>query len=203
MWFIIIASVVSLIIILVANRGGSGSGDSFPASSVPTGEAVATYMLNFVDDFMDEKDIHFLNSSPLTRDETAFFATFAIRALALCAIGRGRSAVKFENGFMNAAKKRNSSQFLKMVDERGEFYDRVLASKGNFSKGLSAVFEEFQLVIKYDIMKGKYAPFSESSPLPLLGFKEDAAIQQETEMFHRRLIETMYPVICALEKAFH
>ena len=203
----VIICVIILIFVFARNNNTStaststvNSADNF---SFSVGEDTAKRMLDFVDDFMGNPNVEFLNSSPLVKDETAFFATFTIRVLLLCAIGRGKNAEAFEDGFMTAARRRNSWQFITMISDRGELYDKILASYDSAPDGLDEVFEKFQLLIKYDIATEKYTPDLESLPLPLLGTITDFSVRQEATQFRRLLIETMYPVFCHLAQIFH
>lgn len=209
----IISAIICIIIFVVifAARSGTSTASSSSTSaansadnfSFSVGEDTAKRMLDFVDDFMGNPNVEFLNSSPLVKDETAFFATFTIRALLLCAIGRGKNAEAFEDGFMTAARRRNSWQFITMISDRGELYDKILASYDSITDGLDDVFEKFQLLIKYDIATEKYTPDLESLPLPLLGPITDFSVRQETLQFQRLLTEAMYPVFCRLGQIFH
>jgi len=104
---------------------------------------------------------------------------------------------------MTAARRRNSWQFITMISDRGELYDKILASYDSAPDGLDEVFEKFQLLIKYDIATEKYTPDLESLPLPLLGTITDFSVRQEATQFRRLLIETMYPVFCHLAQIFH
>lgn len=199
---------VAIFVIVFAARGGTSTASTSTVNSADNfsfnvGEDTAKRMLNFVDDFMGNQNVEFLNSSPLVKDETTFFATFTIRALLLCAIGRGKNAEAFEDGFMTAVRRRNSLQFITMISDRGEIYDKILASYDSIPDGLDDVFEKFQLLIKYDIAVEKYAPNPESLPLPLLGPITDFSVRQETLLFQRLLSETMYPVFCRLGQIFH
>ena len=202
-----IICVVIFVIIFAARSGTSTAStstvDSVDNFSFTVGEDTAKRMLDFVDDFMGNQNVEFLNSSPLAKDETVFFATFTIRALLLCAIGRGKNAEAFEDGFMTAVRRRNSLQFITMISDRGELYDKILASYDSIPDGLDDVFEKFQFLIKYDIAVEKYAPNPESLPLPLLGPITDFSVRQETLLFQRLLSETMYPVFCRLGQIFH
>lgn len=136
------------------------------------------------------------------KNETAFFAIFTIRALALCAIGRGEMAEAFEDGFMTAARQRNGWQFITMISDRGELYDQILASYDSIPDGLDAVFEKFQFLIKYDIVLGEYTPHPESSPMLLLGPLTDFEVRQETLQFQNLLVEVMTPVFSRLGQIF-
>lgn len=199
---------VAIFVIIFAARSGTSTAststvDSADNFSFNVGEDTAKRMLDFVDDFMKNQNVEFLNSSPLAKDETTFFATFTIRALLLCAIGRGKNAEAFEDGFMTAVRRRNSLQFITMISDRGELYDQILAHYDSIPDGLDDVFEKFQLLIKYDIAVEKYAPNPESLPLPLLGPITDFSVRQETLLFQRLLTETMYPVFCRLGQIYH
>ena len=59
-----------------------------------------------------------------------------------------------------------SETISKMVVNRLSFYRYVFESKSNIKDAVQALVEEFEYIIKTDIINGKYIPFSETSPLP-------------------------------------
>ena len=76
-----------------------------------------------------------------------------------------------------------SETISKMVVNRLSFYASVLNSKSNVKEVVSALVEEFEYIIKTDVINGEYMPFSASSPLPILGFDKDMMCQIEARNY--------------------
>ncbi len=74
--FAIICVVIFVIIFAARSDTSTASTstvDSVDNFSFTVGEDTAKRMLDFVDDFMGNQNVEFLNSSPLAKDETGFF----------------------------------------------------------------------------------------------------------------------------------
>ena len=153
----------------------------------------------------------YLNHSELTRVDAVIFSSYLNYMLILSdarnkniasqVVGRYFEFVKqileedggcFDCDIMPAT-------ISEMVDNRLEFYASVLNSKSNLKEAVSALVEEFEYIIKTDIINGEYIPFSASSPLPILGFDKDIMCQVEarnypaftTEMLKEPLAELL------------
>lgn len=212
MWFIIIASVVSLIIILAANKGAPAPEEpnwkalkksrSHPVTPESAGETLATGMLGVIDNVLGDEHTRFLNRSELTQNETIFFSAYFICSIAMGSIGGGSRAAEFEKSFTSVVKQRIGPIYSKMYVGRSDLYNRALESRSDAADGLAAVFIEFEFVIAHVIATGKFESFLNPTPLALLG-TQNFFLHDEVHRFQLRLIESMHPGICALEKAFH
>ena len=77
------------------------------------------------------------------------------------------------------------------LDNRFAFYDSVFVSKADMNDGVAALLEEFEYIIKTDIINKGYVPYSSQSPLPILSFDEDVAFQIEVKAFYNEFIDKM------------
>ena len=91
----------------------------------------------------------------------------------------------------------------KMMANRLSFYTSVFQSKSNAKDAIEALVEEFEYIIKTDIIQDEYIPFSKSSPLPILGFEEDLRCQMEVRnypSFSAKMLEKPISILLKLIK---
>jgi len=144
--------------------------------------------------FNQNDNCSYLNKSKATYADTAIFSFFVVRAICIMSAPNRAKAEEFSNAYVSTskayAKKTFSlgSSFDKQFDNRTDFYDRVFATKTNKADMLAAVLEEFEFIIKSDILRNGFAPFSESSPLPILDFDEDMHCQFEVNGYYKYLL---------------
>lgn len=142
----------------------------------------------------------YLCKSPLCSCDTTIFTLFVVRALSLHACPTREKAQWFSDYYVPLVIKgielrygSSIPQLTDMIENRTEFYDRVLMSKSSLGEGLNAIFEEFEYVIKTDIIQKTYSPFSEKSPLPLLGMPEDHSCQIQISNFCKNILRFLAP----------
>lgn len=137
----------------------------------------------------------FLNESELTRVDAVIFATY-MNQLIIASEAHSRKIAEqvidryvefvcqileadggcFDGGIV-------PSTIRPMMKNRFAFYTQVIQSKSNITTGISAIVEEFEYIIKTDILERQYKDFSASSPLPILGFDKDFICQIEAQRF--------------------
>lgn len=164
------------------------------ASPIITAAQELAYLtIEAADHILSKKDCSFLNKSKYTKADTLIFSCFVIRALGIMAASNREKAELFSNSFVSSfnglARLKYALQpsYLEDFDERAAFYDRIFAQK-SIDEKFPAIVEEFEYVIKTDILQDKFADFYESSPLPILGFPEDMLCQAEVVSYFRFLI---------------
>lgn len=142
----------------------------------------------------------YLCKSTLCSCDTTIFTLFIVRALSIYACPTEEKAHWFDDYYVSLVirginyRYGNSIQnIFDMIDNRTEFYDRIFMSKPSFDEKLEAVFEEFEYVIKTDIIHRRYVPFSESSPLPILGTPDDHACQVQISNFCHNILRFLAP----------
>ena len=143
----------------------------------------------------------YLGYSELTKADTAIFACFLMRAICLGSASSRESAQNFSDVYVRAFKRKACSMYFKndhatferMFANRTSFYDRVYLSKHEIEDKLSAIIEEFEIIIKSDIVNKEYSDFSEKSPLPILsdGIFGDMKCRMEVISFYQQLPEML------------
>ena len=142
----------------------------------------------------------YLCKSPLCSCDTTIFTLFVVRALSIYACPTEEKAHWFDDYYVplviKGLKYRYTNtipQLDDMINSRTGFYDRVFMKKPSLDDKLNAVFEEFEYVIKTDIIHKQYTPFSESSPLPILGMPDDHACQVQISNFCHNILRFLAP----------
>ena len=142
-----------------------------------------------------EQKNSFLNSSELTRTDAVIFAAFLNHLLIASEAKNknvGDQVIHRYLDFVSQILEDNggcfdedipSSTISEMLDNRLDFYSTTLRSKPILETAIAALVEEFEYIIKTDIIEGKYKPCSKSSPLPILGFEKDIRCQADAMNF--------------------
>lgn len=142
-----------------------------------------------------EKENSLLNGSELTRTDSVIFSAFLNYLLIVSEAKNkniGDQVSQRYLSFVFQILEENggcydddipSSVIREMVDNRLAFYLMILHSKPNVTAAIAALVEEFEYIIKTDIIEGAYKPFSKSSPLPILGFERDISCQIDAKSF--------------------
>ena len=137
----------------------------------------------------------FLNKSELTRVDAVIFATYMNQLIIASAAHSRKVAdqvidryVEFvcqiledDGGCFDGGIA--PSRIRPMMKNRFAFYTQIIQSKRNITAGISAIVEEFEYIIKTDILEGQYKEFSSSSPLPILGFDKDFICKIEVQNY--------------------
>lgn len=142
----------------------------------------------------------YLCKSSLCACDTTIFTLFVVRALSIGACPTEEKAHWFDDYYVPLVIKGIEYRYRseipeldEMISNRTDFYDRVFASKGFLQEKLNAIFEEFEYVIKTDIIQKEYIPFSESSPLPILGMPDDYSCQTQVSNFCHNILRFLAP----------
>ena len=143
---------------------------------------------------LKQKD-SFLNYSELTRLDSVIFSAYLNQLLILSYAKNKDLAHQVINRYFSFVKQIleedggcfdydfPSETVTEMMVNRISFYKSIFQSKPNVKMALNAIVEEFEYIIKSDIINGEYKPFSASSPLPILGFEKDFACQIEARKY--------------------
>lgn len=142
----------------------------------------------------------YLCASGATKLDTVLFSCFILRAICIMSTRNRVKAVAFSNEYVSSVTNLAKDLFFdsfnpSIVDSRFAFYDRVFAKPEGFEKSISAVMEEFEYIIKTDINQDRFAPFSESSPLPILGFDADLHCSIEVNSYFKFLLANVKEVL--------
>ncbi|MBQ3069325.1 MAG: hypothetical protein IJD01_05210 [Clostridia bacterium] len=136
-----------------------------------------------------------LNNSELTRTDAVIFAAF-LNHLLIASDAKNKKISKevidrylafvfqilkedggcYEHGIPSLTIK-------EMVENRFCFYLKIFRSNSNLKAAITALVEEFEYIIKTDIIEQKYIPFTESSALPVLGYEKDISCQIDAKSF--------------------
>lgn len=137
-------------------------------------------------EFKEKANPQFLSKNDLVQYDMVLFACFITRASVIAHIKNGFEARMFDSKYIKQVLLGADSLFTPRIDinemfeNRMDFYDELIAE----GKDLSALFEEFEYIIKTDIINdGIYEPFSKSSPLPILSFETDFFVRTEVQQF--------------------
>lgn len=142
----------------------------------------------------------YLCKSSLCSCDTTIFTLFVVRASSIVVCPTEEKAHWFNDYYVplviKGIKFRYDSEIPEldeMILSRISFYDRVFDSKDSFQGSLNAIFEEFEYVIKTDIIHKKYIIFGEKSPLPILGMPDDYACQAQVSNFCKNILRFLAP----------
>lgn len=142
----------------------------------------------------------YLCKSPVCSCDTTIFTLFVVRVLSIYSCPTEEKAHWFSDYYVPLVIRGiefryadSIPQLDEMLSNRIEFYDRVFASKADFPDRLEALLEEFEYIIKTDIIKKEYTPFSESSPLPILGAPDDNACRIQAANFFKNILRFLAP----------
>ena len=143
------------------------------------------------------KENCFLGSYDITRADTIAFVTFVVRAMVIGSTDDREVAELFSNDYVSSMVKViehfyiQKSELNSFLDNRFGFYDEVFASHDGIEDKISALIEEFEYIIKTDIINKKYVPYSSESPLAVLSYDKDEACQIEVQAFYNEFMEKM------------
>lgn len=142
----------------------------------------------------------YLCKSTLCSCDTTIFTLFIVRALSIYSCPTEEKAHWFDDYYVSLVIRGINYRYgdsipnvFDMMDNRTEFYERIFTSKPSLDNKLEAVFEEFEYVIKTDIIQKQYAPFSETSPLPILGMPDDQACKIQISNFCHNILRFLAP----------
>ncbi|MBE5777010.1 MAG: hypothetical protein E7326_05830 [Clostridiales bacterium] len=156
-----------------------------------------------INKFSKNKDLEYLCYSKYTKMDSVLFACFLVRAMCIGASTNQSRAIDFSNRFMDkfassaqaTHSPNDSSLFQRMFNNRMSFYDRIFMSKSGIENKISAILEEFEYIVKADIVNGGYSEYTETSPLSLLpdGIMGDMKLREEAVSFFQTLPSIISP----------
>ena len=128
----------------------------------------------------DQNTQSFICRTSLACCDSVIFAAFLLRMLCLVDVSDQTIATEFTNEYIPlicvAAKKIFMPQynsFDELFDNRIMFYEKILMSNKGSSDIMQALLEEFEIILKADVLYGKFVPFYPTSALPILGIDQD------------------------------
>lgn len=126
--------------------------------------------------------------------DTVIFSCFLIRALCIMSSHNHSLAYDFSKEYIDSVislakiEFHTDEDFEKIFNDRADFYDRVFVKKTGIHNKIPAIIEEFEYIIKSDIIENGFALFSENSPLPILGIFEDMQCRNEVSAYFQFLL---------------
>ena len=132
-------------------------------------------------------------NNDLTSCDAVIFFFFVILYLRQSKSGLEQGAKDFKKEYTNhfidflVSRFDFMTKIEEMFDNRSSFYERVVNKEYDPKNKFRALIEEFELIIKTDLIKRQYCPFSETSPLPLLGIQEDLKVRMEISLILKNL----------------
>lgn len=163
-----------------------------------------------VNKFSQVVESEYLCQSKLTKLDSAIFACFIIRAVCLGASRNRALAVafseKFVQRFLVYAKDIYAPDDIQLLQKafnnRTSFYDRVFVSKEGINAKMKAIAEEFELIIKTNIVNDDFVEYCETSPLCILpnGLFGDMKCNIEVIGFYKALPELTSPYLEKVQK---
>ena len=129
-----------------------------------------------VNKFSQVVESEYLCQSKLTKLDSAIFACFLIRAFCLGSSQNRTLAAAFSEKFVGSFLVYTKDIYVsddiqllqRIFNNRTSFYDRVFMSKEGISAKVKAITEEFELIIKTDIVNDDFVEYCETSPLCIL-----------------------------------
>lgn len=137
----------------------------------------------------------FLNNSELTRTDAVIFSAFLNHLLIVSDAKNKYVREQVVNRYLEFVYQIieedggcfeygiPSCTITKMIENRFSFYSSIFQLKPNIGEAIKALVEEFEYIIKMDVLYGEFRPFSASSPLPILGFDKDVRCRIETKNY--------------------
>lgn len=155
---------------------------------------LATVTVIPVESMSSKEEYPHLLSSEATKLDTVLFSCFMLRAICISSSRNRNKSIEFSNEYVssviNLAKELFEDCFdSEIVSSRFAFYDSIIARNCSFLDSINAIIEEFEYIIKTDIIQKKFAPFSKTSPLPILGIDEDMLCKIEVVSYYKSLLE--------------
>lgn len=210
MWITIAILAVLGIVLFFAEKHTSQKSSEIPPSEIPRNTANGISNKSFaiikastdlahstVKSALSIDTVEFykcLRNSDYTRVDTIIFSSFIVRALCIMSGEDRHSASEFSNEYVSSVIDLTSNAFSLNTSiptafvNRYEFYDSIFAKKQGVDEKISAVLEEFEYVIQTDIIQNELAPFSESSPLPILGIDVSMQCSIEVRCYFKSLL---------------
>ena len=83
--------------------------------------------------------------------------------------------------------------FEKMFENRMAFYDRIVEKNQDNKNILKILVEEFEIILKSNLINKGYSDFSETSPMPILDFFKDFEYSAEINSFFNNMPKMLAP----------
>ncbi len=171
-------------------------------------DKLAEVTVDKIREYCSENRMAFTGRSDLTRCDTILFATFMIRFFCITASDNRKIAEKFSNDYVSGIEDRIQQVYARriedlseMISNRWDFYDRVFMDKENDDEGIAAVIEEFEYIIKTDIIEKAFVPYNEKSSLPVMSITDDYACRAEVQSIVMKIPELVSPYFEEIQDA--
>ena len=80
-----------------------------------------------------------------------------------------------------------------MFENRMAFYDRIVEKNQDNKNILKILVEEFEIILKSNLINKGYSDFSETSPMPILDFFKDFEYSAEINSFFNNMPKMLAP----------
>lgn len=143
-----------------------------------------------------------ISSSDITCCDTILFSCFVIRAMCLNSAVTHSLAVEFSKKFVSEIVDKTLETysslepfFDQMFENRMSFYDRIVEKNQDSENILKVLADEFEIILKSDLINNGYKDFSETSPLPILGIFKDFEYSTQIKTVFGNLPELVSPYL--------
>lgn len=116
----------------------------------------------------------FLFCNDIASADAVFFSCFILRVTCIMSTQNRTAAEHFSDSYISYILKLTKEVFLQeditqeMFDNRTNFYDQIISSKGGLTDGIPALMQKFEFIIQTDLIEKRYVPFSSYSPIPVM-----------------------------------
>ena len=155
---------------------------------------LAVLTVKAIDMLSDKHSNMIIADNDLTKCDSIIFCCFVIRAFCLFEAASREVAINFSEEYIDSIKGLLKQKFIslnsyvsKMFDNRAICYDKVFASKIEPEDKFKSILEEFEKIIKLDLINKAYTPVNVTSPLPILSIDLDVKIRNESNMLFNDL----------------
>ena len=177
----------------------SQSKGSFPSFD-ETISSLASATVQIPQIIKDQHEDSIICNNDISCGDTILFACFVVRAMCLNATATHSIAVEFSKKYVQEIVDQTlehypslSLFFEKMFENRMAFYDRIVEKNQDNKNILKILVEEFEIILKSNLINKRYSDFSETSPMPILDFFKDFEYSAEINSFFNNMPKMLAP----------
>lgn len=210
--FIVVVGLLFMVVIIVCVKNGLFSSKpqqhsdvNYSASAIKGCADNAAYTMHHIITNLHSLNINkYIRANPVTISDAIIFM-YVILTTSVNNAGLNPAKVfKFENK-LNEKTISLIYQYMQGISAADLFHSRTAyyfkLIKNSSGDNLSSITGEFENIIKHDIVHKTFKPFSEESPLPLLGFNADFECHAEVSAFVRLYVSQLSSDIFQITEA--